>query len=109
MTPMARKPARTDWFRNIESRPGVAVQIAREWYVPEQRPVPAEEAYAVFSDWMRRQRWFARLMVGQIGESIDVPEAQLRALVDKFPFVAFRPARVRPPSETKQPYGGDSR
>jgi hypothetical protein len=62
--------------------------------VPEQRQVQADEAYAVFNDWMRRQRWFARLMLGQIGESIDVPEAQLRAVVDKFPFVAFRPAPV---------------
>jgi deazaflavin-dependent oxidoreductase (nitroreductase family) len=81
----------TDWYRNIQSRPAVAVQIASDWYVPEQRTLSAEEALVVFNDWVRRQRWFARLMLGQIGRHIDVPEAELRALVESFPFIAFRP------------------
>ena len=88
-----------DWYRNIQSHPAVAVQIADDWYVPEQRVVLADEAFTVFNDWMRRQRWFARLMLGQIGYRIDIPEAELRALVDSFPFVAFRPIATRPASE----------
>jgi deazaflavin-dependent oxidoreductase (nitroreductase family) len=85
---------RTDWFRNIQVRSAVAVQTANEWYVPEQRALSADEAFAVFNDCVRRQHWFARLMLAQIGQRVDVPEAQLRALVDSLPFVAFRPARV---------------
>jgi deazaflavin-dependent oxidoreductase (nitroreductase family) len=96
----------TDWYRNIQSRPAAAVQVAGDWYVPEQRTVAADEAFAVFNDWMRRQRWFARLMLGQIGQRIDVPEAELRALVDSFPFVAFRPTPRRCPSECNERISG---
>ena len=86
------------------------MQIANEWYAPEQRAVGADEAFAVFDDWSRRQRWFAQLMLGQIGQRIDVPDAQLRALVDKFPFVAFRPTRVDPRlNVANQAQGGDPR
>jgi deazaflavin-dependent oxidoreductase (nitroreductase family) len=81
----------TDWYRNIQPRPAVAVQIARDWYVPTQRAVGPDEAFAFFNDWMRRQRLFARVMLGQIGQRIDLPAPELRALVDSFPLVAFRP------------------
>ncbi len=102
---------RTDWFRNIQCHSALAVQTANEWYVPRQRAVSSDEAFGVFNDWMRRQRWFARLMLGQIGQRIDVPEAQLRALVDSFPFVAFRPTPGDAPAQTgvTEPLGGDFR
>ena len=82
----------TDWYRNIQCRPALAVRTADQWYVPQQRVVPSDEAFLVFNDWIRRQRWFARLMLGQIGQSIEVQESGLHALVDSFPFVAFRPS-----------------
>jgi deazaflavin-dependent oxidoreductase (nitroreductase family) len=81
---------RTDWYRNLQTRPALAVRTGG-CFVPEVRTVPADEAFAVFEDWMRRQRWFAALMLGQIGLSWDVPEAQRQAIVAGFPFVAFRP------------------
>jgi hypothetical protein len=46
--------------------------------------VSADEAFAVFKVWVQRQRWFARLMLAQIGHRLDVPEGQLRTLVDSF-------------------------
>ena len=102
---------RTDWFRNIQVRPALAVQTGNEWYVPQQRAVTADEAFAVFNDWVHRQHWFARLMLAQIGQRVDVPHAQLRALVDSFPFVALRPSRVESASTygAKQLLGGDLR
>jgi deazaflavin-dependent oxidoreductase (nitroreductase family) len=89
-----------DWYRNIRAHPALAVRTAHDYYAPEQGLVPPEEAFAVFSDWARRQRWFARLMLSQIGVSWEVPEAQRRALVARFPFVAFRPTGPRPPAST---------
>ena len=83
----------TDWYRNICARPALAVRTGHSCYVPEQRLLPPAEAVAVFDDWARRQRWFARLMLGQLGLSGDVPEAERRALVARFPFVGFRPRR----------------
>jgi hypothetical protein len=69
----------------------LVVQTARDSYVPEQRLLPPHEAFAVLEDWTRRQRGFARLMLGQIGVSLDVPAAERRALAARFPFVALRP------------------
>jgi deazaflavin-dependent oxidoreductase (nitroreductase family) len=80
-----------DWYRNILSRPALVVQTASDHYAPEQRLLGHEEAYAVFDDWAQRQRWFARLMLSQIGVSWEVPEAERRSLVSRFPFVGFRP------------------
>jgi deazaflavin-dependent oxidoreductase (nitroreductase family) len=80
-----------DWYRNLQARPALAVTAGRDRFVPEQRLLPPDEAFAVFEDWTRRQRTFARLMLGQIGYSIDGPEAERRALVARFPFVGLRP------------------
>jgi deazaflavin-dependent oxidoreductase (nitroreductase family) len=87
-----------DWYRNIRARPAVAVRTGHACYVPEQRWLPQAEAFAVFDDWARRQRWFARLMLGQLGLSWEVPEAERRALVARFPFVGFRPRVDRDPA-----------
>jgi deazaflavin-dependent oxidoreductase (nitroreductase family) len=82
---------RADWYRNIQTRPALAVAIGRDRYVPTQRILPPDEAFTVFEDWTRRQRRFARLMLGQIGYAIDVPEVERRALVARFPFIGLRP------------------
>jgi hypothetical protein len=36
-------------------------------------------------------KWFAQLMPGQIGYSVEGPEAERRALVARFPFIGLRP------------------
>ena len=54
--------------------------------------MPPDEAFEVFSRWTRRQRWFAELMLGQIGLTWDVPEREQRAIVARFPFIGVRPA-----------------
>jgi deazaflavin-dependent oxidoreductase (nitroreductase family) len=82
---------RADWYHNIQTRPALVVTIGRDRYVPTQRILPPDEAFAVFEDWTRRQRRFALLMLGQIGHAIDVPEAERRALVARFPFIGLRP------------------
>ena len=83
-----------DWYRNIQRRPALAMRSGGVWYVPETRYVPPDEAFEVFSDWMRRQHWFAELMLGQIGLTWDVPESEQRAIVARFPFIGFRPAET---------------
>jgi hypothetical protein len=81
----------SDWYRNIQAQPTLAVTIGRDRYVPAQRILPPDEAFMVFQDWTRRQRGFARLMLSQIGHAIDVPEAERRALVARFPFIGLSP------------------
>jgi deazaflavin-dependent oxidoreductase (nitroreductase family) len=90
----------TDWYRNIRARPASAVRTGHSCYVPEQRLLPPAEAFAVFDDWARHQRWFAQLMLSQIGLSWEVPEAERRALVARSLFVGFRPRYDRGPAAT---------
>ena len=97
----------TDWYRNIQARGALSIRTGREWYVPRQRILSPDEAAAVFEDWTRRQRWFARLMLAQIGEPLDVTDSGRAALVARLRFVAFSPsgdqalssgsANMRPP------------
>ncbi len=82
---------RTDWYRNIQVRPALAIRTGGDWFVPEQRAVPPDEAFAALEDWTRRQPRFAKVMLSQIGQSFEGPEAERRALAARFPFVAFRP------------------
>ena len=81
-----------DWYRNLQAHPPLAVRTAGAWYVPEARELSSEEAFTVFAGWTRRQHWFAELMLGQIGLSWEVPEAEQRAIVAGFPFIGLRPA-----------------
>jgi deazaflavin-dependent oxidoreductase (nitroreductase family) len=81
---------RTDWYRNVQAGGCLSVSTGGIKYVPEMRAVSADEAFAVFDEWTRRQRWFADLMLGQIGLSWDVPDTERRAIVAAFPFLGFR-------------------
>lgn len=92
----------TDWYQNIRAHPAIAVRTGNEWYVPRQRPLPIDEAFAVLEDWTRRQRWFAHLMLGQIGQGPDLSESQLRAFSASVPFVGFRPRRPPAPPRRGQ-------
>ena len=83
---------RSDWYQNIQAHPAVAVSTGGDQFIPRQRVVPPDEAFEVFRDWVHRERWFARLMLGQIGRCIDVPEPELRAVVLGFPFIGLSPA-----------------
>jgi deazaflavin-dependent oxidoreductase (nitroreductase family) len=83
-----------DWYRNIVAQPALTVRTAGAWFVPEVRTLSSEEAFAVFADWSRRQHRFAELMLGQIGLSWDVPEAEQRAIVAGFPFIGLRPLEL---------------
>ena len=96
----------SDWYRNIQARPPLAVSIGRDRYVPEQRRLSPDEAFTVFEDWTRRQHWFATLMLGQIGITFDVPEAERRALVARFPVMGLRPLASALGARTTNRTGG---
>jgi len=85
---------RSDWYPNLQAHPPLAVRTAGLWYVPATRTLAAGEACKVFAEWTGRQRWFAELMLPQIGLSVDVSEAEQRAMVAGLPFIGFRPAEA---------------
>jgi deazaflavin-dependent oxidoreductase (nitroreductase family) len=82
----------TDWYRNIQAHAALSVRTGMDWYVPRQRMLPSDEAADVFEDWTRRQHWFARLMLAQVGQPLAMGATQRAALGGNFPFVGFSPS-----------------
>jgi hypothetical protein len=82
---------RTDWIRNIRARPALRVDIGRESYVPHQRFLTEDEAFAVAEEFRRRHPWRLLLLRRLLGWEDLSSEAAVRGLVRNRPFVALRP------------------
>jgi deazaflavin-dependent oxidoreductase (nitroreductase family) len=83
---------RTDWIRNIQAHPALRVQVGRESFVPQQRFLSADEAYAVGAEFRRRHPWRLRLLSRVLGVDDLRSDAAMRQFIDPRPFVALRPA-----------------
>ncbi len=75
--------ARSDWYRNLQAQPALAVTIGREHYVPRQRFLDEAEVRATLREYQRRHRLAARLAARLLGTPI--------AEAAPVPMVAFRP------------------
>lgn len=81
---------RSDWFQNIQAQPALEVETARMRYVPRQRVLTPDEAYAEFAAYARRHRVGARVLLRGFFHS-DGSEAAWHELARRVPMVAFRP------------------
>jgi deazaflavin-dependent oxidoreductase (nitroreductase family) len=86
--------AETDWYRNLQARPAVRVQIGRDSYVPEQRFLSEGEAFDVGVEFRRDHPHRLRLLSAALGWGDMHDDDGLCRFVDGHPFVAFRPAAV---------------
>jgi len=76
--------------------PALEIWLAGRRYRPAQRALSAEEAVEVMLDYSSRQPAAAReLGSWMLGRPYDNSRAAAEALVEKVPFVAFRPADGR--------------
>ncbi|MCC6178056.1 MAG: nitroreductase family deazaflavin-dependent oxidoreductase [Chloroflexi bacterium] len=71
---------RTDWYRNIQAAPALAVRTGRTRYVPEQRFLTDDEAVRELASYARRHPWLTRYLLGsllglRIESAQDVPRA----------------------------------
>jgi deazaflavin-dependent oxidoreductase (nitroreductase family) len=85
--------ARSDWVRNLEAGPPIAVAIGRDRFRPTARRLGAEELEAALLRWRARHSWEARglgAIVGVPAEALGTPEgSELLASVVAY---QFRPA-----------------
>jgi len=90
--------ANADWIRNIQRRPALRVQIGRDSFVPEQRFLTEDEAFASAIAFRRAHPWRLRLFARVLGWGDLRSDAAVRAFVRTRPFVAFTPTPtvVRP-------------
>lgn len=82
----------TDWIRNLKARPALRVQIGRESFVPRQRFLSEDEAFAVAVAFRRRHPRRLRLLCRVLGWGDLSTDAALREFISTRPFVALRPA-----------------
>jgi deazaflavin-dependent oxidoreductase (nitroreductase family) len=94
---------RTDWIRNIRARQALRVQVGRESFVPQQRFLTADEAFAVGVEFRRRHPWRLRLLSRVLGLDDLRSDAAVREFISTRPFIALRPAtraaRTPPPAQ----------
>jgi deazaflavin-dependent oxidoreductase (nitroreductase family) len=98
--------AKTDWYRNIQARPALAIRTGRERYRPEQRFLAPAEAATVLRDYVRRHPWATRLGSRILGFPLGAGGKRTAEAAKALPMVAFRPQqgpRGRP--DTHQPDG----
>ena len=85
-----------DWVRNLHVRPALRVQIGRESFVPEQRFLTEDEAFAVVVEFRRAAPMESppRRDGARLGDLRS--DAAVREFVRTRPFVAFSPGRRIP-------------
>jgi deazaflavin-dependent oxidoreductase (nitroreductase family) len=92
---------RSDWYRNLVASLALEIRIGGDCYVPEQRFLSPEEAYAEIERYERRHPWLARTLPRWLGYPLDGTEGARRRFAESVRMVAFRPK-----SEAPQPQQG---
>jgi deazaflavin-dependent oxidoreductase (nitroreductase family) len=82
----------TDWYRNLQARNAVKVQLGGQTFTPQQRFLPEDEAFDVALDFRREHPHRMRLLSSILGWGDLRDNAAVREFVRIHPFVAFRPA-----------------
>jgi len=85
----------SEWFRNIETAPALAVQIGQERFEPIQRILTDEEGYAALNKWEHQHRLQAWLFRKFFGLPSEPTSQNLRDFVASHPLVTFRPRTQR--------------
>jgi hypothetical protein len=84
---------KSDWYRNVKTRPALEIRIGREQYAPEQRFLTHHEVSVELADYEERHPWASRVVPPLPGFRLDGADATLGAFVDSWRMVAFRPRR----------------
>jgi deazaflavin-dependent oxidoreductase (nitroreductase family) len=85
--------AQSDWYRNIQVRPAVEVQVGRQHYKPQQRMLTAEETLAILQEYQHHHPWLFREFMHVLGyTSYDGTSDGLRALSHALRGVALWPS-----------------
>lgn len=83
--------AQSDWYRNIQVRPAVEVQIGHQRYRPKPRMLSPEETLAVLEEYQRHHPWGFRELMHLVGYAYDRTPGGLRVISQIVRGVAFHP------------------
>jgi deazaflavin-dependent oxidoreductase (nitroreductase family) len=97
---------KTDWYRNVQAHPALAIQTGRQRYRPEQRFLTPEEAVVVLRGYVRRYPWAPWLGSRLFGLHLGHGGQRTAEAAKAVPMVAFRPRQApRGPLDQQAPYG----
>jgi deazaflavin-dependent oxidoreductase (nitroreductase family) len=84
---------RANWLRNALANPTVTVEVRGRRFVARADNVTGDEGADVVLRFIRTHPLYARLIVWMLRyvESVDVPDAELRASLRGVPVIALRP------------------
>ena len=85
----------TDWFRNLQARTASSVALGRERFVPQQRFLSVDEAFAVAVAFRDEHPHRLHLMRSVLGWGDLRSETNARDFVHSRPFIAFWPAEAQ--------------
>lgn len=82
---------RANWHRNLRSSPAREILSGRERYLPAQRFLTPEGAYAEIGAYERRHSWLACVISRWLGYPLDGTQVARRAFASSVHVVAFSP------------------
>jgi deazaflavin-dependent oxidoreductase (nitroreductase family) len=82
----------TDWYRNIRAEPALEIRIGGDRFVPQQRFLSPDESEAELRAYVDKHPWIARkVLANAFGFQLDGTEESWRAAVEFFRGVQFTP------------------
>ncbi len=81
----------SEWYKNIQATPAIAVETGLTRYAPVQRELSAEEIAQLFVDYCRDHPIFSRIVCRIPGWKWDSSYEEFLALAQTLRGVAFRP------------------
>jgi len=79
------------WYRNIQSRPALQIDVGGRRFTPIQRFLTSEEVYKEFEAYEARHPRVGRTFAGMIGLEYDGSEGQRWRLASELPMIALSP------------------
>ena len=83
----------TDWIRNLQAAPAVEVRLGRDRFVPEQRLLTDDQAFAAAVAFRRRHPWRLRLLSWVLGWGDLRSDAAVSEFARHTSLRVVRPAR----------------
>lgn len=81
---------KSDWFRNIQKRPEVTIQVGRQRMDARAEHLPQNESERELLDYAQRHPTALKNLAGILGYQLDGTEESLKTLSQVIPIVALR-------------------
>ena len=103
---------KTDWYRNIQARPAVRVQVGGQTYTPLQHFLSPDEAFQIWSQFRRKhpvEEQIALRLYSPRGVRYTSDQERRDAILGSLRIVSFRPRQREAEGTSDKGTGSSSR